>query len=129
VPESPDWDGTVDPVPEIPPPPRLTRTEQATWAVYALVAILLLVIPILTHSFSLPDVAAWVLLIGTVAMTAVWMRNGALRGPEWLKPDDYEKFLKEIQRIPGAAEDEPAPPTPTAPLTGPGQSGVPPPPP
>ena len=36
---------------------------------------------------------------------------------------------EEIQRIPGAEEDEPAPPPPTARLAGPGQSGVPPPPP
>lgn len=116
-------DDSFDPVPEIPPPPRLTRIEQGTWIVYALVALLLILIPVLTHSFGLPDAAAWVLLVGTVAMTAAWMRSGALRGPEWLRPDDYEKFLSEVQRGPGDASGESAPPRPTAPLSGPEQSG------
>ena len=129
VTDSENWDAAVDQVPEIPPPPRLTRTEQATWVVYGVVAILLLVIPIATHSFSLPDVAAWVLWGGAVTMTAIWMRTGALRGPEWLKPDDYDQFLKEIQRIPGSDQDQTVPPTPPAPLAGPGPSGDPLPPP
>lgn len=110
-------------------PPHMTRIEQATWVVYGLVAILLLVIPLATHSFGLPDIAAWVLLIGTVTMTAYWLRTGGLRGPEWLKPDDYEMFLKKIQRIPGEDQDELAPPTPTARLADRERSGVPPPPP
>lgn len=125
--ESQDLDQAADRVPTIPPPPHLTRIEQATWLVYALVALLLILIPVLTHSFGLPDLAAWVLLIGTVAMTAAWMRSGALRAPEWLKPDDYERFLKEIQQIPGAPPDDPSPPTPTARLASPERSGVPPP--
>ncbi len=101
-------------IPEPPQPTRLTRIEKGTWVIYGLVAVLLLVIPIATHSFSLPDIAAWVLLIATVAMTGIWLRNGALRGPEWLKPEDYERYLKEIQRIPDAAPGGAVPPKPTA---------------
>jgi hypothetical protein len=95
--------------------------------VYAAVAILLVVIPFLTHSFGLPDVAAWLLLLGTLAMTVGWMRSGALRAPEWLKPEDYERFLTSIQRVPGPTSVEPAPPTPSARPGDPGQSGAPPP--
>ena len=115
-------------VPEPPLPPRMTRIEQACWVVYGLVALLLLVIPILTHSFGLPDIAAWALLIATVSITAYWMRSGTLRGPEWLKPGDYERFLKEIQRIPGAEGEEPAPPRPTGQPRAQGRSDVQPPP-
>jgi hypothetical protein len=129
VPESDNWDAPPEPVPRLPLPPYQTRIELAAWAVYAVVAVLLLVIPLATHSFGLPDVAAWVLLVGAVGMTAFWLRNGALRGPEWLSPEDYERYLKAIQRIPGADEDKPSPPKPTARLAGPRRSGGPPPPP
>lgn len=120
---------TVARVPEPPLPTRMTRIEQGAWVVYALVGLLLLVIPLVTHSFGPPDIAAWVLLLATVSITAFWLRTGALRGPEWLKPDDYEQFLKQIQRIPGVDESEPAPPTPIARPADPGRSGGPPPPP
>lgn len=130
--ENEHWDAPAAPVQKIPEPPRpqhLTRIELAAWVVYGLVAILLLVIPIATHSFSLPDIAAWVLLIATVTMTGIWLRNGALRGPEWLKPEDYERYLREIQRIPGADEDGTARPRPPARRADPKRSGGPPPPP
>ncbi|MGA8206462.1 MAG: hypothetical protein WB801_10195 [Candidatus Dormiibacterota bacterium] len=124
---SQDQNRTAERIPEPPLPPRVTRIEQGTWAVYAVVAILLIAIPFLTHSFGLPDIAAWVLLLGTVAMTIGWMRSGALRAPEWLKPDDYERFLASIQRVPEATLGEPAPPKPTGRPGDPGRSGVPPP--
>jgi len=91
-------EGGPEPVPDIPPAPRLTRTERATWVVYGLVALLLLALPLITHSFSLPDLAAWILLVGAVAMSAAWLRSGAFQAPEWLMPDDYEQFLRELQR-------------------------------
>jgi hypothetical protein len=105
----------------------MTRIEQGTWVVYAVVAILLIAIPLLTHSFGLPDIAAWVLLLGTLAMTIGWMRSGALRAPEWLKPEDYERFLDSIQRVPEATSGEPAPPTPIGQPGDRGRSDVPPP--
>ena len=120
------WENAA-PVPEIPPPPRLTRTEQATWVAYGLIAILLLVIPVATHSFGLPDLAAWVLLAGAVAMSAIWLGNGALRGPEWLLPEEHERFLKEIQRLPGDDPVLSTRPTPTSPPAGPAPSSDPPP--
>lgn len=126
VSRSQDQDRTAERIPEPPLPPRMTRIEQGTWVVYAVVAILLIVIPFLTHSFGLPDIAAWVLLLGTLAMTIGWMRNGALRAPEWLKPDDYERFLTSIQRVPEATSGEPAPPTPTGRPGDPGRSDLPP---
>ncbi len=98
-------------VPLPPPPPHITRTEQLTWFAYGVIAILLLAIPLATHSFGIPDIAAWVLLVATVGMAAFWLRNGELRGPEWLRPEDYERYLKAIQRIPRMEEDQPAPPT------------------
>jgi len=122
-----DQDRPAERIPEPPLPPRMTRIEQGTWAVYAVVAILLIVLPLLTHSFGLPDIAAWVLLLGTLAMTIGWMRNGALRAPEWLKPEDYERFLASIQRVPEATSSEPAPPTPTGQPEDPGRSGAQPP--
>gem|GEM_PF-3421176 len=125
--QSQEQDRPVERIPEPPLPPRVTRIEQGTWLVYAVVAILLIVIPLVTHSFGLPDVAAWVLLLGTLAMTVAWMRNGALRAPEWLKPEDYERFLTSIQRVPEPTSGEPAPPIPSARPGDPGQSGVPPP--
>lgn len=114
-------------IPEPPLPPRVTRIERGTWLVYLVVAILLIVIPFLTHSFGLPDIAAWVLLLGTLAMTIGWMRSGALRAPEWLKPEDYERFLTSIQRVPDPTSSDPAPPTPSARPGDPERSGVPPP--
>lgn len=129
MPQSEGRNVTAARVPEPPLPTRMTRIEQAAWVVYALVALLLLVIPWATHSFGAPDIAAWVVLLATISITAFWLRTGALRGPEWLKPDDYEQFLKQIQRIPGADESEPAPPTPTALRADQVRSGVPPPPP
>lgn len=122
-----DQDRPAERIPEPPLPPRMTRIEQGTWAVYAVVAILLIVIPITTHSFGLADIAAWVLLLGTLAMTIGWIRDGALRAPEWLKPEDYERFLTSIQRVPEATSSEPAPPTPTGRPADPGPSGAQPP--
>lgn len=127
VTQSQDQDRPAERIPEPPLPPRVTRIEQGTWLVYAVVAVLLIVIPFLTHSFGLPDIAAWVLLLGTLAMTIGWMRSGALRAPEWLKPEDYERFLTSIQRVPDPTSSEPAPPTPSARPGDPGQSGAPPP--
>jgi hypothetical protein len=120
-----NWDAPPAEVPEIPPPPRLTQTELAVWVVYGLVAVLLAVLPALTRSFGLPDVAAWVLLLLAVAMSGAWMHSGALRAPEWLTPDDYEKFLTEIQQVPEPTPKRPYPPTPSARPEGPGQSASP----
>jgi hypothetical protein len=121
-----NWKIPEQQVPPLPLPPRVTRTERVTWLVYGLVAILLIVIPLATHSFSLPDLAAWVLLIGTVVLATTWQRQGTLHGPEWLRPDDYEAFLKAIQRMPDPSQDEPAPPRQIERLSGPGPSGAPP---
>jgi hypothetical protein len=85
------------------------------------------VIPLLTHSFGFPDIAAWVLLLGTLAMTIGWMRDGTLRAPEWLKPEDYERFLASIQRVREATSSEPAPPTPPGRPADPGRSDAQPP--
>lgn len=122
-------DGGQQTVPPLPLPPQLTRTEKATWIVYGLVAILLIAIPLATRSFSLPDLAAWVLLVGTVAMAAIWYRQRTLHGPEWLRPDDYEAFLKAIQKMPESIPDESAPPRRIERLSGPARSDDPPPPP
>ena len=81
----------------IPPIPRLTRTERAVWVVYALVAVLLVAIPIATHSFSPPDAAAMLLLLGAAAMSFRWFRNGELRTAEWMPEAEYEEFLKDLQ--------------------------------
>ncbi|HEY6537477.1 MAG TPA: hypothetical protein VI138_00350 [Candidatus Dormibacteraeota bacterium] len=115
--------------PPAPMPPRITQTERATWVVYAVVAVLLLAVPLLTHSFSLPVLFAWLLLIATVAMAAVWHRQGTIRGPEWIRPEDYDAFLKKIQQPPTPAPEKPAPPRPPARLAGRGRSDGPPAPP
>jgi hypothetical protein len=82
--------------PAIPPVPRLTRTERAVWAVYALVGIGLVLVPIATRSFTLPNLAAFVLLGGAVAMSYAWFRNGELRSEEWLPEAEYEEFLHRL---------------------------------
>ncbi|MGC1185200.1 MAG: hypothetical protein WBA31_08640 [Candidatus Dormiibacterota bacterium] len=127
--EDRDPEGEPQTVPPLPLPPQLTRTERATWFIYGLVAILLIAIPLATHTFSLPDLAAWVLLVGTVALAAIWYRRRTLHGPEWLSPDDYEAFLKAIQKMPEPSSGEPAPPRRIERLSGPGRSGGQPPPP
>jgi hypothetical protein len=124
-----DWEGRGQHAPPIPLPPRLTVTEKATWVVYGLVAVLLIAIPLATRSFSIPDMAAWILLVATVALAAVWHRRGTLHGPEWLRPDDYERYLKDIQRMPTTTEDQTAPPRLTEPPADRGRSGGQPPPP
>ncbi len=82
--------------PGIPPVPRLTRTERVVWAVYALVALGLIIVPVATRSFSLSNVAAFVLLGGAVAMSYGWFRSGVLRTAEWLPEDEYEEFLARL---------------------------------
>ncbi len=81
----------------IPPIPRLTRTERAVWIVYGLVAVLLVAIPVATRSFSPPDAAAVLLLLGAAAMSFRWFRNGELRTAEWMPEAEYEEFLKDLQ--------------------------------
>lgn len=80
----------------IPPVPSLTRTEQVVWVTYLGIAILLIAVPILTHTFSLPTVAAFVLLGGAAAMSLTWYRSGELRTAEWLPEEDYEEFLRQL---------------------------------
>ncbi|MHB8394679.1 MAG: hypothetical protein ACYDC5_09290 [Candidatus Dormibacteria bacterium] len=80
----------------IPPVPRYTRTEQVVWLVYGAVAVLLVAIPLLKGSFSLPNLAAFVLLGGAAAMSFGWLRNGRLRTAEWLPEKEYDAFLKEL---------------------------------
>ncbi|MHB1576634.1 MAG: hypothetical protein ACYCX9_09005 [Candidatus Dormibacteria bacterium] len=82
--------------PVIPPVPRLTRTERAVWVVYAAVGIGLIVVPVATRSFSLPNLAAFVLLGGAVAMSYAWFRSGELRTAEWLPEAEYEEFLHRL---------------------------------
>ncbi len=81
----------------IPQPPRFTRTELAVWCVYAVIAGLLVAIPLLRHHLDVEDLAAWVLLLGAAGMSAAWLRTGELRCQEWLLPEDYELFLKQIR--------------------------------
>ncbi len=80
----------------IPPVPRLTRTERAVWAVYAAVGIGLVVVPVFTRSFSLANLAAFVLLGGAVAMSYAWFRSGELRTEEWLPEAEYVEFLHRL---------------------------------
>jgi len=91
--------------PLIPPVPRLTHTEKAVWGAYLGIAILLIVVPILTHTFSLPTVAAFVLLGGAVAMSLTWFRSGELRTAEWLPEEEYEEFLRQLHAPYEHAED------------------------
>ncbi|MGH7667682.1 MAG: hypothetical protein ACRENY_04275 [Candidatus Dormibacteria bacterium] len=93
----------------------MTRMELATWIAYGLIAIPLVAIPWLTHSFSFPDIAAWVLLVAAATLSAIWFRLGTFWGPEWLRPEDYDQFLKQIQRLPGEEAESSAPPKPPAP--------------
>ncbi len=97
--------GEQEPTLTIPPVPRLTRTERAVWGVYAAVAVGLVLIPILTHSFSLPNVAAFILLGGAVAMSFAWFRSGELRTAEWLPEDQYEEFLEQLHAPYEPADD------------------------
>ncbi|MGH7611331.1 MAG: hypothetical protein ACREN4_04860, partial [Candidatus Dormibacteria bacterium] len=94
---------------------------------YLLVAVLLLLVPLLTHSFGPEDLAAWLLLLAATAMSVFWMRRGSLRSPEWLLPDDYDEFLTEVQRLDGEVSGEEPPPTPPGRLPGPAPSASPPP--
>ncbi len=87
--------------PQIAPPPRMTQTEISVWAAYGLVAVLLILVPLLTHSLGLVDFFAWGLLLGAAGLSLYWMRSGSLQGPEWLTPDDYEEFLAELQGTAG----------------------------
>ncbi len=105
---------TPSPQSQPPLPPRVTRMELAIWATFLLVAILLVVIPVATHSFSYPDIAAWVLVAFSAGVSGYWFHAGTQRAPEWLRPDDYQRFVKSVQRLPGR-EPPRDPPRPTEP--------------
>ncbi|MDA8393716.1 MAG: hypothetical protein M0T72_00510 [Candidatus Dormibacteraeota bacterium] len=79
------------------PIPKLTRTEVGMWVVYAVVAVITVVVPIISHHLSLADVGAWILVLGAAAMSVGWYRSGALRSREWMEEAEYEEFLKEMQ--------------------------------
>lgn len=78
--------------------PRFTRTEVAVWVVYAIVAVVVVAVPLATHTFSLAVVGAWVLVLGAAAMSWGFLRSGVLRTEEWLSEDEYEEFLREMHR-------------------------------
>lgn len=102
--------------PVLPPPPAQTQTERAAWVVYGVVAVVLVLVPTLSHSLSPVDIGCWVLLLGAAAISFYWHRSGSLIAPEWLTPDDYEEFLADIQQ---EVIEAPAPPTQPARLESP----------
>jgi hypothetical protein len=75
----------------------VTRTETAGWVIYAVVAALVVAIPVATHSISPLDALAVLLVLGAAAMSFRWYRNGELRTAEWMPEAEYEEFLKELQ--------------------------------
>jgi hypothetical protein len=87
----------------VPPTPLLTRTEKAVWSTFAVVAVLVIALPIVSHHFTLADLGALVLVLGAVAISYIWFRNGKLRTAEWLTEREYEGFLKDLHqpRSPG----------------------------
>ncbi|HUY53675.1 MAG TPA: hypothetical protein VMV23_00760 [Candidatus Nanopelagicaceae bacterium] len=95
--EDPAAENEAERARRIPPIPMVTRTETAVWVIYALVAVLVVAIPVATRSISLPDAGAVLLLLGAAAMSFRWYRNGELRTAEWMPEAEYEEFLKELQ--------------------------------
>lgn len=91
-----DREPEQSPPPAIPPVPRFTRTEKVVWLVYGVVAVTLVVVPLLTRTFSLPNLAAFVLLGGAAAMSLGWLSSGELRSAEWLSEKEYDAFLKQL---------------------------------
>ena len=81
----------------IPAIPMVTRTETAVWVICLLVAMLVVAIPVATHTISAPDAGAVLLLLGAAAMSFRWYRNGELRTAEWMPEAEYEEFLKDLQ--------------------------------
>jgi hypothetical protein len=88
----------------VPSTPLLTRTEKAVWSTFAVVAILVIALPIVSHRFTLADFGAWVLVLGAVAISYIWFRNGQLRTAEWLTEGEYEGFLKDLHQPPSPGD-------------------------